>query len=61
LIGKIRSIESNTTEVYVDVNDLIIELLLEVDKAQSEHEKKAYRSLISRLTEIRDKSHKGKI
>lgn len=53
-----RSIESDTSEVFINVNDLIIELLLEVDKAQTEHEKKAYRALITRLSDIRDRGHK---
>lgn len=60
MIGRVRSIETSSTEIYVDVNDLIIELLLEIDKSQCEPEKKAYRSLVIRLTDIRDKSHKHK-
>ena len=58
MIGKIRTLETQTSEVYVDVNDLIIELLLEVDRCESEPEKEAYRSLVTRLTEMRDKGHK---
>jgi len=58
MIGKVRTLETQTSEVYVDVNDLIIELLLEVDRCQTDPEKEAYRSLVSRLTEMRDKGHK---
>jgi len=58
MIGKVRSIETQTSEIYVDVNDLIIELLLEVDRCQTDTEKEAYRSLVARLTDIRDKAHK---
>jgi hypothetical protein len=57
LIGKVRTTEISDKEVYVDVNDLIIELLLEIDRSGVEAEKKAYRSLVARLTAIRDKAH----
>ena len=58
MIGKVRTVETQTAEVYVDVNDLIIELLLEVDRCQTDPEKDVYRSLVARLTEMRDKGHK---
>jgi len=58
MIGKIRTIETQTTEVYVDINDLIIALLLEIDRRQSDLEKDVLRQLVTRLTEMRDKGHK---
>lgn len=56
--NKIRTVEISSTEVYVDVNDLIIELLVELDNSSSEQEKKILRSLVNRLTDIRNKGHK---
>lgn len=58
MIGKVRSLEIQTQEVYIDVNDLIIELLLEIERCQTDSEKDAYRALVARLTDVRDKSHK---
>lgn len=55
---KIRTIEAQSTEVYVDVNDLLIELLLEADRCTSEPERKAIHSLVQRLTDLRNKAHK---
>lgn len=57
MIGKVRSTEVSDKEVYVDVNDLIIELLLEMDRCSTEAEQKVYRALVARLTSIRDKAH----
>ena len=57
MIGKVRTTEISDKEVYVDVNDLIIELLYEIDRSSVEAEKKAYRALVVRLTAIRDKAH----
>jgi uncharacterized protein YpiB (UPF0302 family) len=54
----VRVIELPSKEVYVDVNDLIIELLLKVDRALNEHEKRAYKELSDKLSAIRDKAHK---
>lgn len=56
--NKIRTVEISSTEVYVDVNDLIIELLVELDNSSSEQEKKILRALVNRLTEIRNKGHR---
>lgn len=56
--GKIRTVEVSSTEVYVDVNDLIIELLVELDNSSSESEKKILRALVQKLTDIRNKGHK---
>jgi hypothetical protein len=55
---KIRTLEVNSSEVFVDVNDLLIELMLEADRCTSEPERKAYQALIHKLTEIRNKGHK---
>ena len=54
----IRSVESKAAEVYVNVNDLIIVFLIEIDECQTDPEKDMLRSLVARLTEIRDKGHK---
>lgn len=56
---KIRSKEIDDKEIFINVNDLIIEIMLEVDKAASDTEKKVYRNIVTRLTEIRDRSHKN--
>jgi len=56
----IRVVELPTKEVYIDINDLIIEMLIKVDSALNEYEKKVYREMADRLSLIRDKAHKGK-
>ena len=54
----IRVVELPTKEVYIDINDLIIEMLIKVDHANNEYEKKVYREMADRLSLIRDKAHK---
>lgn len=51
---KIRTAESATSDVYVNVNDLIIELMLEVDKASTQAEKMFIKGLINKLVKKRD-------
>lgn len=46
---KVRTAESTTSDVYINVNDLIIELMLESEKANSQAEKDYIRNLIARL------------
>lgn len=55
-MGDIRTRESNTSDVFVNVNDLIIGLMVELERAP-DPEKPAIRRIISRLTALRDKSH----
>lgn len=55
----VRVIELSSKEVYVDINDLIIEFLLKADDASSEQEKKVYRELADKMSSIRDKAHKA--
>lgn len=51
-----KIVESNTTtEVYVDVNDLIIDLMKELDITSIDAEKKVYRGLIAKLDNLRKK------
>ena len=52
----IRAKESVTNDVYVNVNDLLIELHLELGKALNESERTGIKKMIARLTTIRDKS-----
>ena len=54
----IRVVELPSKEVYVDINDLIIEFLLKATGASSEAEKKIYRELADKLSAVRDKAHK---
>jgi type III secretion system FlhB-like substrate exporter len=58
LSHELRTTELPSKEVFINVNDLIIELLLKVEIATSEVEKKVYRDLADRLSHIRDKTHK---
>lgn len=58
MISKIRVKEYDDKEVFVNANDLIIELLLKLDKAHSEVEKHSIRCFIARITELRDTAHK---
>lgn len=55
----IRVVELPTKEVYLDINDLIIEYLLKADNAQNEIEKKVYRELADKLCAMRDRAHKA--
>lgn len=55
----IRLKELPSKEVYIDINDLIIYLLLKLDNAQNDAQKKTYRELADKLSILRDKAHKG--
>jgi len=54
----IRVIEVSTKEVYIDINDLIIDLLLKMENAQNDSERKVYKELSDKLSSMRDKAHK---
>jgi len=53
-MSTIRTKESTTKEVYVNVNDLIIDLHLELKHAQNDSERVSILRIITKLTEIRD-------
>ena len=55
----IRVTELASKETYVDINDLIIELLIKQENLKTDLEKKAYKDIIERLKTLRDKAHKG--
>ena len=52
----IRTKESTTSDVFVDVNDLIIELMKEMNNAP-DNLKPGIKAVIDRLTNLRNKSH----
>lgn len=54
----IRTTKAQTKEVFVDVNDLIIKLMLIEQDASSPAVKDFIKNLIKDLTEIRKKGHK---
>jgi hypothetical protein len=54
----VRVVELPSKEAYVDLNDLIIELLLKAENAVNESEKKVYKELADKLSSIRDRAHK---
>lgn len=54
---KVRTTEATTREVFVDINDLIIDLMLEVEKATSQDAKSAIKQLINKLTKLRNEGH----
>ena len=56
--ASVRTVESNTTDVYVDVNDLIIDLMLEAERSSSEIERTTLKRVINKLTKMRNRSHK---
>lgn len=53
----IRAKESSTNDVYINVNDLLIELMVELEKAHTEQERAAIKRIINRLTRVRDTAH----
>jgi hypothetical protein len=55
---KIRVVELPSKEVFIDVNDLLIALLLKIEKTNSEVERKVIKDIIAGLTVIRDGAHK---
>jgi hypothetical protein len=59
MMHNVRAVELVTKEVYIDVNDLIIEFLSKADKANCEAEKKVYKELVDKLTSIRERAHKA--
>jgi len=56
---KVRCVEVTDKEVFVDVNDLIIELMLKANKATSDIEKRVYTDLVETLSQIRSSAHKS--
>ena len=54
---KVRTAESQTSDVFININDLIIELMLQAESASSQEKKDALKSIIRRLTDIRNTSH----
>ena len=54
---KIRTTEATTKEVFIDANDLIIDLMLMVETATNEGEKKALKKVIQRLNDLRKQGH----
>jgi len=57
-MDNIRAKESATNDVYINVNDLIIELMVELSNVHSDAERSAINRIVARLTALRDKSHK---
>jgi hypothetical protein len=54
---KVRTAESQTSDVFININDLIIELMLQAEGASSQEKKDALKSIIRKLTSIRNSSH----
>lgn len=54
---KIRTAEATTQDIFIDANDLIIDLMIEAEKASTELERKTYKKVIQKLTDLRNKSH----
>jgi hypothetical protein len=54
----IRTLEATTKEVYVDVNDLLIRLMMMREKESSESERKPYDKIIKLLENMRLEGHK---
>jgi len=57
---KLRVVESTTQEVFVDVNDLIIDLMLAAEASTNETERRTYKKVIQKLTDVRGKAHASK-
>ena len=55
----IRVVEIPSKEVYIDANDLIIELLIKANNSLSSAESKVYKELADRLSMMRDRAHKA--
>lgn len=58
--GTPRTVEVNNSEVYVDLNDLIIEFMLLANSATSEAERHVYNVVVQRLTTLRNSGHGAK-
>lgn len=54
----VRVFETDSGEVYIDINDMVIHLLLEADSSDSEDKRNALKALANKLSDIRDKAHK---
>ena len=57
---KIRAVEAPTQDVFVDVNDLIIDLMMAAEEASNDNERRAYKKVIQKLTDVRNKAHAAK-
>ena len=53
----LRTVEATTQEVYLDINDLVIWLLIEAEKTSTEAERKVYKKVALKITEMRKKGH----
>lgn len=56
--NKVRCVEISDKEVFIDVNDLIIELMIKANQAVSETERKVYTDLVETLSNARNNAHK---
>lgn len=54
---KIRTVEASTQDVFVNVNDLLLDIMRSMDKAKNDAERLTYKKLVNRLTDIRDRTH----
>lgn len=54
---KARTTEAQTREVFVDVNDLIIDLMLEKENVSNQAAREAMQKMIDKLIEIRKLGH----
>lgn len=55
----IRVVELPSKEVYIDANDLIIELLIKANNTAIAAESKVYKELADRLSMMRDRAHRA--
>jgi hypothetical protein len=54
---KLRTAESATSDVFININDLIIELMLAAEKAGNAERREALKAVIRKLTDIRNSPH----
>ena len=55
---KVRTVEAQAKEVFMDVNDLIIDLMLEEQNCSTQEGKATIRKIIKKLTELRKAARK---
>jgi hypothetical protein len=57
-MSKARILENKDNEVYININDLLIALLTEMSKCEDDVQRNTLKTIVDRLTQIRDNSHK---
>lgn len=55
---KVRTAENTNSDIYMNINDLIIDLMMEAEKSDNQAERAFIKKLIAKLVSKRNEAHK---